>query len=73
MRSQVKQKFMFSNTKDGDMPDEIKVAEQHWEYIKTLLRIHGLEGDVLEIIGFHYKTAFIHGWKHGCEAMDGKG
>jgi len=47
-----------------------KMAELHWNYIKSLLVAHGFDADDnLELIGFHYQTAFIHGFKHGVESI----
>ena len=56
-----------------------KTAEAHWEYIEALTRATlatpgtsevGMSVDeVVNLIGFHYKSAFIHGWKHGLEAQ----
>lgn len=44
-------------------------ATSHWEYVKSVIRTHvpDIEDDVLNIIGFHYKTAMCHGYKHGYE------
>ena len=42
-----------------------KLAEAHWSYIKELLLTHGEHIDNVEKIGFHYKSAMIHGYKHG--------
>ena len=41
-----------------------KLANEHWEYIKELLDINR-NTNWIEQIGFHYKTGFIHGYKHG--------
>ena len=56
-----------------------KTADAHWEYIEALTRATlatpgtsacGMSvDDLVELIGFHYKSAFIHGWKHGLEAL----
>jgi hypothetical protein len=45
-----------------------KLAMDHWKYIEDLLVAHDPEIDNLNIIGFHYRTAFEHGFKHGMEA-----
>ena len=46
-----------------------KMAELHWNYIKAILVIHGFADDYsLNLIGFHYQTAFVHGFKHGVES-----
>ena len=50
----------------------MKLAEDHWSYIKALLhhslteRMYTAE-EVVEMIGFHYITAMEHGYKHGKE------
>jgi hypothetical protein len=42
-------------------------ADEHWAYIKQLFITHGDDADPEEMakIEFHYKTAFVHGYKHG--------
>lgn len=43
-----------------------QLAEEHWEYTGTLLKIAtGLKPDILNIMGFLYIQSFIHGYKHG--------
>ena len=44
-----------------------QLAEAHWEYIEKLMKQHGEEQTTIDLIGFHYKTAMIHGYKHGKE------
>lgn len=44
-----------------------QLACEHWAYVKQLLLTHGVSIEQVNIIGFHYKTAFIHGYKHGQE------
>lgn len=46
-----------------------KLSEDHWKYIKELLLVHGLNEVDINTIGFHYKAAFIHGYKHGQEQL----
>ena len=56
-----------------------KTADAHWKYIEALTRATlatpgtsevGMSVDeLIALIGFHYKSAFIHGWKHGLEAL----
>ena len=46
-----------------------KLADQHWKYIRQVLETHGAAGDEIARIGFHYLTAFVHGYKHGMEAV----
>lgn len=46
-----------------------ELADAHWQYVEGVLEkafgacAHGR----MEEIGFHYKTAFEHGYKHGLE------
>ena len=47
-----------------------QLAGRHWEYIESLLEQHGIEETNLEGIGFHYVTAFVHGFKHGQAAQE---
>ena len=42
-----------------------KLANEHWEYIELLLATNGSTEKDIKLISFHYKTAFIHGYKHG--------
>lgn len=48
------------------------VAEMHWSFIEELLRAHGGVEQEITVCKFHYKSAFIHGWKHGVEHEKGK-
>ena len=50
----------------------VKLAEEHWEYIDKLLELHAVEKELRDIIAYHYKTAFIHGYKHAKEDIDGE-
>lgn len=43
-----------------------ELAEKHWNYIENLLK-RIKDDEMVETIGFHYKTAFVHGFKHGVE------
>lgn len=51
----------------------LKMVEAHWEYVKSVLEMElseDLQTDkegYIDRIGFHYKTAMIHGYKHGQE------
>jgi len=53
--------------------DADELAEAHWGYIKNLLIVTAYTGEPIEYdqwieqVEFHYKTAFIHGFKHGVE------
>lgn len=50
------------------MNDEAeRLAKAHWAYVEAVLRAH-LEDDlIIDGCGFHYRTAFVHGFKHGVE------
>jgi hypothetical protein len=41
-----------------------ELAEAHWEYIEGLLKAHYIEEYLLSVARFHYKEAFMHGYKH---------
>lgn len=47
-----------------------ELAEEHWNYVKDLLGIHGEKSKIIDKIGFHYVTAFEHGYKHGVEDQE---
>ena len=42
-------------------------AEKHWQYVKSVIEQHNknLDAETIDIIGFHYVTAMVHGYKHG--------
>ncbi len=44
-----------------------KLAADHWGYVDSLFAIHGVSEKEREVIGFHYKSAMVHGFKHGVE------
>jgi hypothetical protein len=41
-----------------------ELAEDHWDYIESLLYAHNIPIKELDIARFHYKEAFKHGYKH---------
>jgi hypothetical protein len=43
------------------------LAAAHWGYIGEVLTTHAVPKMQIENIGFHYRTAMIHGFKHGVE------
>ena len=47
-----------------------QMSIDHWKYIRTVLEEHGESKEVIEKCGFHYRTAFEHGFKHGVESME---
>ena len=52
---------------EKEQKDEIILASAHWQYIESLLKIHGETDVIIAKCGHHYKTAFLHGWKHAKE------
>lgn len=46
-------------------PEEL--ANAHWAYVESVLNAHGVDDETIEQCGFHYKTAMVHGFKHGVE------
>ena len=44
-----------------------KIVSEQWNYVESLLRNAGVTDDFIKIAGFHYTTAFRHGFKHGVE------
>lgn len=48
-----------------------KLIEDHWNYIYNVLDTAGCDEERLKEIGFHYRTAFAHGWKHHKEYTNG--
>ena len=57
---------------ENDWNDESKeheLAVEHWKYVKGVLinAESNINSRILDIIGFHYITAFKHGYKHGKE------
>lgn len=47
-----------------------KLAMEHWIYVEALLKNHGEDKTTIEKIGFHYRSAMIHGYKHGQEEYE---
>jgi hypothetical protein len=47
-----------------------ELADAHWSYIESLLATHNNSPEEIDVIGFHYKTAFIHGYKHAVEDLN---
>jgi len=50
----------------------MKLADDHWAYIRDLLLAHNVGDYTVNIIGFHYRSAFKHGYKHGQEDAKGQ-
>ena len=52
-------------TKDMVNDRGYELGEQHWDYIESLLRVHGEIEETIAKIKFHYIQAMKHGYKHG--------
>jgi hypothetical protein len=57
----------FDHRKVDGLVGIMKLAEDHWAYVKSVLEAHNEDEIVIEKIGFHYKTGMEHGYKHGIE------
>ena len=48
-----------------------KIAQDHWEYSKGILerttRSELTDEDVVELCGYFYTKALVHGYKHGVD------
>lgn len=49
-----------------------QLADDHWSYVSDVLAIPCEDVRTIDIIEFHYKSAFIHGHKHGMEDAEGE-
>ena len=49
------------------MIDVEVLAEAHTKYIVKLMEAHGEDSITIKKVQFHYKSAFLHGWKHAIE------
>jgi len=61
---------------DGNKaPDDVyldKLVNDHWKYISdVLMHSSNKSRDEISEIGFHYRTAMIHGWRHSKEYFTG--
>jgi len=48
----------------------VALANDHWAYIRQIIYHDCVNDKEIERIGFHYKAAFVHGFKHAEEALD---
>ena len=44
-----------------------KLVDDHWTYVKGILNASGHEDYEINLVGYHYITAFKHGIKHALE------
>lgn len=49
-----------------------KMTDAHWDYIREVLYTHDVGNDTINKIGFHYKSAMKHGYKHAKEEYEKK-
>jgi hypothetical protein len=49
------------------MTQATELAEAHWSYVESVIRVHGADDQTIKECAHHYKTAFAHGYKHGVE------
>ncbi len=59
------------------MQDDIReradeLADAHWGYIKEVLQAHDVDEGEIQRIGFHWQSAFVHGYKHAQEDLFSK-
>ena len=52
---------------DEELKEAEQLAKDHWEYLSGLLQAHRICYEEKAIAEYHYKTAFIHGFKHALE------
>lgn len=45
----------------------LELVEEHWAYLRQVLELEGRAPQIIELVGFHYRTAMAHGHKHGWE------
>ena len=51
----------------------VQSVDAHWRYVRQVIRdnrdrdeqLHMTVSEYLDAIEFHYKSAMVHGWKHG--------
>lgn len=48
-----------------------QLAEAHWTYVRQVLELEGFNDVYTKVLGFHYTTAMIHGYKHGIADAQG--
>lgn len=56
-----------TQSKDFDM-NWTKLVDDHWKYVEGILKASTHDDYEVNLVGYHYKTAFLHGIKHALEA-----
>lgn len=64
-------KNVLTSTKSKTSRSET-LAKDHWGYIKSLMETHRVDENTINTMGFHYVTAFVHGYKHAQEDMQSR-
>jgi len=49
------------------MKDIKQLANEHWNWVSKLLKLLTNANINMEVVEYLYKTALIHGYKHGLE------
>ena len=53
-------------------PRPQQLADDHWDkYVGPMLSAHGTSDHILALCEFHYKSAWVHGYKHAVEDARG--
>lgn len=50
-----------------------KMCDEHWKFIEDILLHHSVNEDEIKRIGFYYKSALFHGYKHALTDLGEKG
>jgi hypothetical protein len=57
---------LISETDYGSDPNATFISTNRWN-LEQLLKTHSVGENMVKIIGFHYRSSFEHGFKHGIE------
>jgi len=44
-----------------------ELAANHWAWVADMLASHNVPVKDIDICGYHYQTAFVHGYKHAIQ------
>lgn len=56
--------------KNDDPISVEQLANDHWDYVESVLSAHHVSSNEKAIAQHHYVSAFIHGYKHGINQID---
>lgn len=51
-----------------DLDGVKELVDAHWKYVKGVLQVHRTPPEIVSQIEYHYRTAMLHGYKHGADA-----